>query len=131
PSLKGGGSKMSASDPASHIRVTDNPEDIKSTIKKAYCPAGDLEQNPITSTMRFIIFPRYEKIVIRRNEKFGGDLEFTSIDDFEKQYSDNKLHPVDVKQAVSDYLIELLEPARKYFEKHQDILQAVEKTFEK
>ncbi|MGY5858383.1 MAG: tyrosine--tRNA ligase [Candidatus Thorarchaeota archaeon] len=131
PSLKGGGSKMSASEPGTHIRVTDSKEDIKSTIKKAYCPAGDLEQNPITSTMRYIVFPRYEKIVIKRSEKFGGDLEFTSIDEFEKQYSDNKLHPMDVKQAVSDYLVELLEPARKYFEKHEDILQAVEKTFEK
>jgi tyrosyl-tRNA synthetase len=81
--------------------------------------------------MRYIIFPRYEKIVIKRSEKFGGDLEFTSIDEFEKQYSNNKLHPMDVKQAVSDYLIELLEPARTYFEKHDDILKAVEKTFEK
>jgi len=131
PSLKGGGSKMSASDPTSHIRVTDSAQDIKSTIKKAYCPAGDLEQNPITSTMRYIVFPRYEKIVIKRSEKFGGDLEFTSIDEFEKLYSDNKMHPMDVKQAVSEYLVELLEPARKYFEKHEDILQSVEKTFEK
>ena len=37
---------------------------------------------------------------------------------------------MDVKQAVSDYLVELLEPARKYFEKHDDILAEVEKTFE-
>ena len=130
PSLKGGGSKMSASDPASHIRVTDSEKDIKSTIKKAYCPAGNLEQNAITSTMRYIVFPRYEKILIKRSEKFGGDLEFTSIDEFEKQYTDNQMHPMDVKQAVSDYLIELLEPARKYFEKHDDILAEVEKTFE-
>ena len=129
PSLKGGGSKMSASDPLSHIRVTDNVKDIQSTIKKAYCPAGDLEQNAITSTMRYIIFPRYEKVVIKRSEKFGGDLEFRSIDKFEKSYTDSKLHPMDVKLAVSEYLIELLEPARKYFEKHEDILTEVEKTF--
>jgi len=130
PSLKGGGSKMSASDPLSHIRVTDSVKEIESTIKKAYCPAGDLEQNPITSTMRYIVFPRYEKIVIKRSEKFGGDLEFASIDEFETQYVDSKLHPVDVKQAVSEYLVELLEPVRKYFEKHDDILAEVEKTFE-
>ena len=130
PSLKGGGGKMSASDPSTHIRVTDSAEDIKSTIKKAYCPAGDLDQNPITSTMRYIIFPRYEKVIIKRSEKFGGDLDFESIDKFEKSYTDNKLHPMDVKLAVSEYLIELLEPARKYFEKHEDILAAVEKTFE-
>ncbi len=129
PSLKGGGGKMSASDPLSHIRVTDSAKDIQSTIKKAYCPAGDLEQNAITSTMRYIVFPRYEKIVIKRSEKFGGNLEFSTIDEFEKVYTDGKLHPMDVKLAVSEYLVELLEPARKYFEKHEDILAEVEKTF--
>lgn len=129
PSLKGGGGKMSASDPSTHIRVTDSEGEIKSTIKKAYCPAGDLDQNPITSTMRYIIFPRYEEVTIKRSEKFGGDLEFSSIDEFEKVYTDGKLHPMDVKLAVSEYLIELLEPARKYFEKHEDILTEVEKTF--
>ncbi len=129
PSLKGGGGKMSASDPLSHIRVTDSVKDIQSTIKKAYCPAGDLEQNAITSTMRYIVFPRYEKVTIKRSEKFGGDLEFSTIDEFEKVYTENKLHPMDVKLAVSEYLIELLEPARKYFDKHEDILNEVEKTF--
>ncbi len=130
PSLKGGGAKMSASDPTTHIRVTDSPEDIKSTIKKAYCPAGDLEQNAVTSTMRYIIFPRYDKIIIKRSEKFGGDLEFDKIDSFEESYVKQEVHPMDVKIAVSDYLIELLAPAREYFEKHSDILEEVEKTFE-
>ncbi len=130
PSLKGGGGKMSASDPSTHIRVTDTPEDIKSTIKKAYCPSGDLEQNAVTSTMRFIIFPRYNKIVINRPEKFGGDLEYSDIDSFEAAYLKQEIHPMDVKAAVSDYLVEMLGPAKEYFEKHPDILEEVEKTFE-
>jgi tyrosyl-tRNA synthetase len=79
--------------------------------------------------MRYIIFPRYEKVTIQRSEKFGGDLEFTRIDEFEKLYTNSEIHPMDVKQAVSNYLIELLKPARIYFEKHSDILAAVEKTF--
>ena len=66
------------------------------------------------------------------NEDLPTDIQYEySIDEFEKQYSDNKMHPMDVKQAVSEYLVELLEPARKYFQKHEDILQAVEKTFKK
>ncbi len=131
PSLKGGGAKMSASDPSTHIRVTDSPAEIKSTIKKAYCPAGDLEQNAITSTLRYIIFPRYEKIVIERSEKFGGDIEFQSADSFETAYQENKIHPMDVKNTVTRYLTELLSPAREYFEKHPDILEEAEKTFKK
>ncbi len=131
PSLKGGGAKMSASDPSTHIRVTDSPADIKSTIKKAYCPAGELEQNAITSTLRYIIFPRYDKIVIERSEKFGGDIEFSSADLFEAAYQKNEIHPMDVKSTVTRYLIELLSPAREYFEKHSDVLEEVEKTFKK
>jgi tyrosyl-tRNA synthetase len=130
PSLKGGGAKMSASDPLTHIRVTDPPIDIETTIKKAYCPGGDLEKNPVTSTMRYIIFPRYRKITIKRPEKFGGDLEYNDIDSFEDAYTKEELHPMDVKATVSDYLIELLAPAREYFEKHPDVLEEVEKTFE-
>ncbi|MBD3405205.1 MAG: tyrosine--tRNA ligase [Candidatus Lokiarchaeota archaeon] len=131
PSLKGDGAKMSASDPLSHIRVTDSPASIKKTIKKAYCPAGNLEQNPITSTMRFIVFPRYNEILIKRKEKFGGDVEFKSIDEFEKAFVEGDIHPMDAKNAVTEYLIDLLEPARKYFEKNQNILVEIEKTFEK
>lgn len=131
PSLKGGGAKMSASDPSTHVRVTDSPADIKSKIKKAYCPAGVLEENAITSTLRYIIFPRYEKIVIERSEKFGGDIEFTDADSFEAAYVKNGIHPMDVKNTVTKYLIELLSPAREYFEKHSDILDEVDKTFEK
>ncbi|MFW9848269.1 MAG: tyrosine--tRNA ligase [Candidatus Thorarchaeota archaeon] len=130
PSLKGGGSKMSASDPLSHIRVTDTPENIRSTIKKAYCPAGDLDQNAITATVRYIIFPRISKIEIKRKEKFGGDITFDSIDEFESAYKEENIHPMDVKQSVTDALIDILEPARIYFERHSDILHEIEDTFE-
>lgn len=128
PSLRGGGAKMSASDPLSHIRVTDSPESIKNTIKKAYCPAGDLTQNAITSTIRYILMPRVGTMRIPRGEKFGGDIEFKSIEDFEKAYVKEEIHPLDVKQAVSEALVQMLAPAREYFEKHQDILGEIETT---
>lgn len=129
PSLKGGGAKMSASDPLTHIRVTDSPEEIESTIKKAYCPPGILDQNAITSTVRYIIFPRYGEFEVKRSAKFGGDIAFSGVDDFEKAYEADEVHPMDVKSAVTEYLVRLLEPAREYFEKHPEILEEVEKTF--
>lgn len=130
PSLRGGGSKMSASDPLSHIRVTDTPQRIRETIGKAYCPAGDLSENAITSTVRYILLPRYKKIVIHRKEKFGGDVEFENGNDFERAYVNQELHPLDVKQTVADALIELLTPSRNYFDAHPDILKELESTFE-
>ncbi len=130
PSLKGGGAKMSASDPSTHIRVTDSPESIKSTIKKAYCPVGNLEQNAITDTVRYILLPRLSELLVPRKEKFGGDVEFKSIETFEKAYVEKELHPMDVKQAVTEALIDILKPAREYFENHPDILRQIEDTFE-
>ncbi len=129
-SLKGGEHKMSASDPSTHIRVTDSIESIRDKIRRAYCPAGDLQGNPITSTVRYIIFPRYGRLEIHRPEKFGGDIEFTSVDEFEAAFVRKEVHPLDVKQAVSDTLAEMLAPAREYFEKHPDVLEEVERTFE-
>lgn len=129
PSLKGGGAKMSASDPTSHIRVTDNPKAIRITMNKAYCPAGVLEENAVTSTVRYILFPRFDKILIQRKEKFGGDVEFLTVEAFETAFKNQEIHPQDVKKAVADMLVELLGPAREYFENHPDILEEVEKTF--
>jgi hypothetical protein len=37
---------------------------------------------------------------------------------------------MDIKQAVTEALIDILKPAREYFESHPDILQQIEETFE-
>ncbi len=130
PSLRGGGGKMSASDPLSHIRVTDSPESIRTTIMKAYCPAGELNENAVTSTVKYILMPRMKRIKIPRKEKFGGDIEFENIIDFEMSYTKGELHPLDVKEAVAEGLIDLLAPAREYFEMNSDILSSIETTFD-
>jgi tyrosyl-tRNA synthetase len=129
PSLRGGGAKMSASDPLSHIRVTDSEADIRTKIDKAYCPGGILDQNPITATVKLILMPRYGRFLIRRKEKFGGDVEFESGEEFEKAYASNQLHPQDVKQAVADCLVELMAPARSHFESDPTLLSDVEKSW--
>ncbi len=33
----------------------------------------------------------------------------------EKDYVEGKIHPLDLKNMVAEYLVEMLEPARKYF----------------
>src|SRR3989344_6164348 len=46
-SLKGPGQKMSKSVPGSNISVIDSYETIKNTIASAYCPAKQVNDNPI------------------------------------------------------------------------------------
>ncbi len=124
-SLLGPGTKMSSSIPNSHIKVYDSEESIKKKINGAYCPDGVAQDNPILQMVNFIVFPVDGRFRVSRPEKFGGDIEFNSYPELEKTYTDRKLHPMDLKNAVSEYLIERLKPAREYFEKHRDILESL------
>jgi tyrosyl-tRNA synthetase len=112
-SLKGPGEKMSKSIPGSGISVIDSYDEIKKTIRGAYCPEKIVEENPILQIARLIIFPRIKIFKIKRPEKFGGNIEVKNYEEIEKIYSSGKLHPLDLKNAVSEYLEEIISPIRK------------------
>jgi len=114
-SLKGPGQKMSKSLPGSGISVTDSYDEIKKTISKAYCPEKEIKDNPILQIARLIIFPRFEQIEIKRPEKFGGDLKLFNADSLETLYSENKIHPMDLKNTIIEYLDEIIAPIRKKY----------------
>ncbi len=107
--------KMSKSNPDSAIFMTDITSEVERKINKAYCPEGQLEDNPILEYCRYILFEKYDKVVVARDEKFGGDIEFASYEDLKKAYAAKEIHPQDLKETVVKYLNELLEPVRKHF----------------
>ncbi len=115
-SLKGPG-KMSSSDPDSLISIIDSDENIKNKIKKAHCPEGEIKDNPILQIAQLIIFPRFDGVEIKRSEKFGGNIKFKDYKELEKSFSKKEVHPLDLKNAVSEYLISIITPIRKQFEK--------------
>jgi len=113
--------KMSKSKPDSMISIHDNADSVKKKISKAFCPEKQVEGNPILEICKFVIFPEIEgkKFLIERPEKFGGNLEFKSYKELENAYVKG-LHPLDLKNATTKYINEILEPIRKYFEKHSE-----------
>ncbi|MDO8570505.1 MAG: tyrosine--tRNA ligase [Candidatus Daviesbacteria bacterium] len=126
--------KMSKSKPDSAIFVTDSPEEIKRKIGNAFCPEGEIKYNPILDWAKYLIFyEKDSKLEIKRDEKFGGDITYTSYEDLEKDYAEKKLHPMDLKNAVAEWLIQKLEPARKYFEdpKRKKALEEIERLTKK
>ncbi len=129
PSLKGPGTKMSASIPDSHIKVYDSEDAIRRKIRKAYCPEGVIEDNPVLGICKFIIFPVVGKLIVERPEKYGGTVSFENYADLERMFVEKQLHPADLKNAVADRLIELLKPVREYFEANDDILKQLGKEF--
>ncbi len=118
PGLSGG--KMSASDPNSKIDLLDSPEEIKRKMKRAYCPAGEVEGNGVLALVKYIVFPLLNRkgktFSVERPEKFGGNVEYKSYENLEKDFAEGKLHPLDLKNTTAKILGELLEPLRKRFE---------------
>ncbi len=111
--------KMSKSIPDSAIFMTDSREDIKRKIQKAYCPPKVVEENPLIEYCRYIIFERFDTMEVKRPAKFGGDIEIQSYDELVKLYSSGELHPMDLKNAVAEYLDRLIEPVREHFRKNK------------
>ncbi len=114
-SLKGPGQKMSKSIPGSGISVTDSYEEIKKTINGAYCPEKEIKENPLLQIMRLIIFPRTDKLEIKRPTKFGGDLNIESYKELESIYSKGELHPMDLKNSTIEELEKIIAPIRKNY----------------
>jgi tyrosyl-tRNA synthetase len=111
-SLKGPGQKMSKSLPGSGVSVVDKYEEIKKTINGAYCLEGDISDNPVLQITRFIIFPRISNFDIKRPEKFGGNVSYDIYEKLEKDFAEKKLHPMDLKNAVIEYLEQIIKPIR-------------------
>ena len=109
------GEKMSSSK-GNYISVRDPPDVVEKKIRKAYCPAGVVEDNPILDIARYHIFPRFGKLKVERDEKFGGDVEYESFEELANDFKSGKLHPLDLKIAVAKYLNKLLVDARKRLE---------------
>ena len=106
---------MSKSIPGSGISVVETKEEIQKTIKGAYCPEKQILDNPILQITKLIILPRISEFKISRPEKFGGDVSYFSYENLEKDFADGKLHPADLKNALTFYLEEIISPIRKNF----------------
>jgi tyrosyl-tRNA synthetase len=107
--------KMSKSNPDSAIFMTDTVEEVNRKFKKAFCPEGQVEDNPVLEYCKHIIFERIAYFVIERPEKFGGNVTFNSYAELEAAFVAKQIHPMDLKAAAGKYINELLEPVRQHF----------------
>ena len=116
--------KMSKSKPYSAVFIHDTPEEIRQKLRKAFCPAKEINYNPVLDWAEHIIFREEPaEFTIHRPAKFGGDVTYTTFEELKRDFAEGKLHPLDLKNAVAEYLIELLKPIREYFEKHPEPLE--------
>lgn len=126
--------KMSKSKPDSAVFIHDSEDEIRRKVNNAYAPEGVVEFNPILDWLKYLVFYNNSAsqgltLQIKRDERWGGDLSYSSYEELERDYTEKKLHPQDLKGAVAEWLIEKLEPARKYFEdpKRKQALEEIER----
>ena len=126
PGLTEGG-KMSASVKASKIDLIDNEKIIKEKLNSAFCPEGVVEENGVLAFCKYVLMTikqdKGEEFVIKRPEKWGGDLIYKNYDELEKDFAAKQLHPMDLKQAVAEEINKLLEPIRKKVKGKEELVK--------
>jgi len=130
-SLKGGGrmnpaeglveGKMSKSDPSSGIPIPTHRAEIAERIGAAFCPAKEVDGNPVVEIVRYIVFPWEGRLAVDRAEKHGGPLAFATAEEFLDAWVQGGLHPQDLKASVVASLDRILAPANAYFAAHPNL----------
>jgi tyrosyl-tRNA synthetase len=134
-SMKGGGRmdpesqmherKMSKSDPAAGIPIPSEPEVIASRVSGAYCPAKEVEGNPLVELVRYVVLPWEGQLSVERATKHGGPLVLRSEEEFLRTWKAGALHAQDLKAAVAAALIRITEPAQRFFRTHPDAIPPI------
>lgn len=120
------GTKMSSSDESSKIDLLDSPDTVKRKIQGAHCPIA-IDENGVLAFLKYVIMvnkkDKNQELIIRRPEKFGGNVAYSDYETLEKDYLTKKVHPVDLKNAVSEEVNKLLEPIRQKLEDKKDLIE--------
>jgi tyrosyl-tRNA synthetase len=110
------GKKMSSSDLKSKIDFLDDEKTIKQKVNDAECAEGD-PNNGVMAFLKYVIMTiksdKKEKFVVKRDKKFGGDVSYKNYEEVEKDFIEKKLHPMDLKNAVAEEIIEILKPIQR------------------
>jgi tyrosyl-tRNA synthetase len=114
--------KMSKSRQGSSITILATDDEIRNTMKSAWCPEGVVDENPVLALCRLAIFPNAGQLKIERGSKYGGDVEYDSYNGLVDDYSKKKLHPIDLKNGVANSLNAIIRPIARKFEKEKEAL---------
>lgn len=116
--------KMSSSDNKSvKIDILDGKKAMSKKINSVYCLEKDTKKNPILDLCKTLIYPLldYTKVpfVIKRKEEYGGDVTYSSYDELSLAF-ETDLHPQDLKNAVTTFMLTFLEPVRIIFDEKEN-----------
>jgi len=142
------GAKMSSSDPNSKIDFLDQPAAVRKKVKSAFCEEGNVADNGVLAFAKAVLIPiselRLEQLAhcaagsrtqrpftmqdappgtvfsIARDQRWGGPLHCLSYEHLEAAFAARSLHPGDLKKAVGDAIVQLLDPIQKAFQESEE-----------
>ena len=121
PGLLQGQEKMSKSDPNSAIFMEDAEGDVRTKIKKAYCPPGVVDGNPCLAYVRLIVLPWAGTFTVPLSPKSGGgERVYTEFGPLAADYGAGEVHPGDLKPALAAAINAILQPVRDHFERNAE-----------
>jgi tyrosyl-tRNA synthetase len=120
---------MSKSDPTAGIFIHNSDDEIRTKIKKGFCDEGIIENNPILEITKHIVFHEFNTISIERPEKFGGDVDYDNFESLESDFSQKKLHPADLKQAVGESLVKIVSPIREKLALNDELSNLIKNSY--
>lgn len=129
------GSKMSSSDPDSKIDLLDDAAAVSRKLKKAFCEEGNVTDNGVLSFVKFVLFPlrshneNTPSFVIKRSEKWGGNVTYTDYQSLEDDFRDKKIHPGDLKASVTESINDLLEPVREKWKNDPELQNLISQAY--
>lgn len=80
-------------------------------MKKAFCEPGNVNFcPPIALASEFAIGSNGKgSLTVKRSPENGGDREYTSAAEMERNFADGSLHPGDLKAATTSVMVDLLD----------------------
>ncbi|KAL2642948.1 hypothetical protein R1flu_010535 [Riccia fluitans] len=127
PGLLQGQEKMSKSMSDSAIFMEDEESEVKTKIKKAYCPPLIVEGNPCYEYTVYIVLPYFNEFVVERKPENGGNKTYKTAEELKEDYVSGALHPSDLKPSLTKALNRILEPVREHFRTNPEAKELLKK----
>eukprot|EP00965_Chrysotila_dentata_P026484 877049-Pleurochrysis_carterae.AAC.2 len=104
-------------DDDAELMLLDGVPDVTRKMKKAFCEPGNANFCPPLVIVRELVLPYSDSksLILKRRAEDGGDRTYTLDDSSElaEEFAAGKVHPGDLKPAVRDAVIPILQRAQQ------------------
>jgi tyrosyl-tRNA synthetase len=94
-------------------------------MKKAFCEPRNIEFcPPIRLASVFAFGLGQSSLQVNRPDEHGGNKEYTTVDELEKDFADESLHPGDLKAVLTPVMVGVLDKLADAIKKDKTSAQA-------